>query len=132
MKSGNRSNALLVELLIVVMFFMLSSTVLLQVFSTARSQSALSGRLGQALNAAQNMADQLYAAPDAESALKEMGCVQEEGGLWRLAGNDFDLTVAVQWEQQPFGELQRFQVRAVSNGETLVDLPAARYQEAAK
>ena len=39
MKSGNRSNALLVELLIVVMFFMLSSTVLLQVFSTARNQS---------------------------------------------------------------------------------------------
>ena len=32
MKTGNRSNALLVELLIVVMFFMLSCTVLLQVF----------------------------------------------------------------------------------------------------
>ena len=131
MKSGNRSNALLVELLIVVMFFMLSSTVLLQVFSTARSQSALSGKLTQALNAAQDMADRLYAASDVESALEEMGCSQEEG-LWRLADDGFDLMVDVSSEQQPFGELQRFRVRAVSGGETLVDLPAARYREAAK
>ena len=131
MKSGNRSNALLVELLIVVMFFMLSSTVLLQVFSTARSQSALSGKLTQALNAAQDMADRLYAAADVESALEEMGCSQEEG-LWRLPDDGFDLTVDLSFEQQPFGELQRFRVRAVSDGETLVDLPAARYREAAK
>ena len=131
MKSGNRSNALLVELLIVVMFFMLSSTVLLQVFSTARSQSALSGKMIQALNAAQSMADQLYAANDPESVLTEMGCIQEEG-LWRLPGDDFDLTVAISSDQQPFGELLRYQVQAVSGGQTLVDLPAARYQEAVK
>ncbi len=131
MKSGNRSNALLVELLIVVMFFMLSSTVLLQVFSTARSQSVLSGRLIEALNTAQSVADRLYAAKDAESVLTEMGCIQEEG-LWRLPGDGFDLTVAVSLEQQPFGELRRYRVQAVYDGKTLVDLPAARYQEAAK
>ena len=131
MKSNSRSNALLVELLIVVMFFMLASTVLLQIFSTARNQSALSSSLIQALNAAQDMADRLYAAEDAESALKEMGCSQEEG-LWRLPGQDYDLTIAVSSEEQPFGELHRYRVQAVRNGETLVDLPAARYQEAAK
>ena len=131
MKSRNRSNALLVELLIVVMFFMLSSTVLLQVFSTARSQSALSGKMIQALNAAQSMADRLYAAKDAESVLAEMGCTQEEG-LWRLPGEDYDVTVLMDTEQRPFGELLRYQVQAVCEGETLVDLPVARYREAAK
>ena len=131
MKSGNRSNALLVELLIVVMFFMLSSTVLLQIFSTARSQSAKSGNLTQALNEVQGMADRLYAAADPESALKEMGCSQEES-LWRLPGDSYDLTVSISREQQPFGELQRYRVQAVSNDEILVDLPVARYQEAAK
>ena len=50
MKSGSRSNALLVELLIVVMFFMLSSTVLLQVFATARTQSDRAALMIQALN----------------------------------------------------------------------------------
>ena len=131
MKSGNRSNALLVELLIVVMFFMLSSTVLLQVFSTARSQSAQSGKLTEAVNEAQSMADRLYAADDAESLLAEMGCTQEEG-QWRLSGDRFDLTVAISLEQQPFGELLRYRVQAVSEGKTLVDLPAARYREATK
>ncbi len=131
MKTGNRSNALLVELLIVVMFFMLSSTVLLQIFSTARSQSALSGQLNAAMNEAQNMADRLYAAQDPESELREMECVQEDG-LWRLPGDSFDLTVSVSRDEQAGGELVRCQVRAVSNGNVLVDLPSARYQEAAK
>ena len=130
-KSGNRSNALLMELLIVVTIFMLSSTVLLQVFTTARSQSVLSGKLSQALNEAQGMADRLYAAEDPESVLVEMGCSQEED-VWRLPGEDYDLTVAVSLEQEPFGELLRYRVQAVSGGETLVDLPAARYREAAK
>ena len=131
MRSGNRSNALLVELLIVVLFFMLSSTVLLQVFSTARSQSALSGKLISASNAAQSAADRLYAAKDAENLLAEMGWTREED-MWRLPGGDYDLTVSLTREQQPFGELLRYQVRAVSGGQTLVELPGARYREAAE
>ena len=131
MKSGNRSNALLVELLIVVLFFMLSSTVLLQVFSTARSQSALSAKLISASNAAQDAADRLYAAEDVESALKEMGWTQENDA-WRLPGDSFDLTVSLSREQQPCGELLRYQVRALSGEQTLVELPGARYQEAAQ
>ena len=131
MRNANRSNALLVELLIVVLFFMLSATVLLQVFSTARSQSALSGKLISASNAAQSAADRLYSATDAESALSEMGWTQEDG-LWRLPGDDFDLTVSLSRQQQPFGELLRYQVRAVSGGQTLVEPPGARYQEAAE
>ena len=131
MKSANRSNALLVELLIVVLFFMLSATVLLQVFSTARSQSALAGKLIQASNAAQDTADRLYGAQDAESMLAEMGWTQEND-LWRLPGDDFNLTVSFTREQQPSGELVRYQVQAVSGGQTLVDLPGARYQEAAE
>ena len=131
MKSANRSNALLVELLIVVLFFMLSATVLLQVFSTARSQSSLAGKLIQASNAAQDTADRLYGAQDAESMLAEMGWTQEND-LWRLTGGDYDLTVSFTREQQPSGELVRYQVQAVSGGQTLVDLPGARYQEAAE
>ena len=70
-------------------------------------------------------------AQETESALTEAGWTQEEG-LWRLPGESFDLTVSVSREEQPFGELLRYQVRAVSGGEILVDLPAARYREAAE
>ena len=47
MKTGNRSNALLVELLIVVLFFMLAATVLLQVFTGASDQGTRAGKTTQ-------------------------------------------------------------------------------------
>ena len=128
MKSGSRSNALLVELLIVVMFFMLSSTVLLQVFSTARNQSARAGWLNEALNVAQNTADSLYAAKDPEAALKDMG-FQQEIGQWRLSGEDFEITVTTRETQEAAGVMIRHEVVAARDSDVLVELPVARYQE---
>jgi hypothetical protein len=48
MKNHSHSNALLVELLIVVLFFMLASTVLLQLFTAARTQSQRAEDLSEA------------------------------------------------------------------------------------
>ena len=128
MKSGNRSNALLVELLIVVMFFMLSATVLLQVFSTARSQSSRAGMLIEALNEAQNVADRLYADEDAEAALAEMG-FSLQNGQWSREDNGYAIAVAKSEEAAPNGVMNRFEVRAVQNDEALLTLPVARYRE---
>ena len=131
MKSANRSNGLLVELLIVVMFFMLSATVLLQVFTTARTQSEKAGRLNRAMNAAQNVADQLYAGSDAVQTLKDLAFA-DQGGQWLLSGDDYDLVVAIEDDEMEFGVLHRFDVSAVKDGETLLTLPAARYREGLK
>ena len=128
MKSGNRSNALLVELLIVVMFFMLSATVLLQVFSTTRSQSNRAGMLIEALNESQNVADRLYGAQDAEAALLEMGFISQSGE-WRLEKNGYTITVTASEKSAPNGVMNRFEVRAVQNDEALLTLPVARYWE---
>lgn len=130
MKNGSRSNALLVELLIVVTFFMLASTVLLEVFAAARKQSGRAGELIHALNGAQSLADRLYAAEDPEGALLEAGG-QWENGLWRIPGEEYDLTVSMIDEPRPSGALRRWTVRAEIGGETLVELPAVRYREAA-
>ena len=81
MKSGNRSNALLVELLIVVLFFMLSSTILLRVFSTAHQQNVRAGAITTALTEAQNVAEGLYAADDVEAELRKMGFELKEN-VW--------------------------------------------------
>ena len=129
MKSGNRSNALLVELLIVVMFFMLSCTVLLQVFTTARGQSARAEMLTQALNAAQNAADRLYAADDPEKALRDME-FQEKDGEWVHAEGDWDLFVtALDTQALGDGTLSRFQVQAREKNGPLITLPVVRYGE---
>ena len=128
MKSGNHSNALPVELLIVVMFFMLSATVLLQVFSTARNQSNRAGMLIEALNETQSVADRLYIARDAEAALADMGFSQQNNE-WSLDKNGYTITVTASEESAPNGVMNRFEVRAVQNVEALLTLPVARYWE---
>ena len=70
-----------------------------------------------------------YAAA-VQAALPE-GVEWADGVLcWKETDGFRSLNCAL--EAQPFGELLRYQVRAVSDGQTLVELPGARYQEAAK
>ncbi|MBQ7654954.1 MAG: hypothetical protein IJI53_02300 [Clostridia bacterium] len=128
MRSGSRSNALLVELLIVVMFFMLSSTVLLELYATSRNQSVRAGALMVALNEAQNVADRLYTSDDAEAALAEMG-FEKQGGEWMKNGEICEIRVSASSEATDGGTLLRHEVRAVQGDETYFTLPVAKYQE---
>ena len=128
MKSRQRSNALLLELLIVVMFFMLAASVLLRVFATARSQSVRAERITLAANAAQNLADSLYAARDPEDCLRQAGFTREQD-LWVLPGEDFDLRVTATEEAYPAGVWRRQQITALWQEDLLLTLPCARYAE---
>ena len=128
MKTGDRSNALLVELLIVVAFFMLSATVLLQMFAAARNQSVQAGLLSGALNEAQNVADRLYAAPDAEAELALLGFTRQEDAWVRDEG-DYQLAVSGGREEAPNGVMTRHEVRALQEGKELLSLPVARFRE---
>ena len=71
MVKHNRQNTLLMEILIVVLFFALCSTVILNVFVGAHNQSARAGAQADALIAAQSLADRLYAADDGGRAAPE-------------------------------------------------------------
>ena len=129
MKKRSQGNALLVELLIVVLFFMLAATVLLRVFAAAHGQGMLAQRYNDALTAAQNAADRLYAAQDPEETLRDMGFTAD-GGIWRLMQDEY--TLEVEWAREPLdaGMLRRQEVRAVAGDEQLVTLPCSRYEEA--
>ena len=72
MDNRNRSNVLLVEILIAVLFFMLSATVVVQVFVTAHNLTAKAGVETRALAEAQNVAEALYAADDVDEALEAL------------------------------------------------------------
>ena len=128
MKSGNRSNALLVELLIVVLFFVLAAAVLLQVFSAARNMSEKSGWITRALTEAQNVAERMYAANAPEAELTHMG-FDLRGDVWVLESGQYETQVRLSAEEMPFGVMRRQEVRVVAGDETLLSLPAARYQE---
>ncbi|MBQ9196447.1 MAG: hypothetical protein IJ157_04305 [Clostridia bacterium] len=129
MKTGNRSNALLVELLIVVMFFMLAATVLLQVFSAASDQGSKAGRVTQALVSAQNVAERLYAADAPETALVEMGFTRQ-GNIWTRDDGDYVVEAVVETQDRPYGMWFQQEVRVEAAGERLFTLPCSRYEEA--
>ena len=64
MKEGSRASALLVELLLVILFFMISAAILVQVFANARLKSRTAKATNASMLEAQNIAEDLYAADD--------------------------------------------------------------------
>ena len=134
MRTGNRSNALLVELLIVIMFFMLASTVLLQVFTTARAKSEMAGRTVIGLNQAQDILDKLYAGGSAEEVLTQNGfSLQSERWERPDAQNRFTLYATVSSEDMPEGAIEYYEVIAeAEDGTAMASVKNARYKEAAR
>ncbi len=128
MRTGSRSNALLVELLIVVMFFMLASTILLRVFVSSRQQSGRSEMLTRSLAEAQNVADLLYAAGDPEELLGSLGFTREDA-LWVRMDENYRIEALIAEEKEAAGTFRRQTVQVSANGETLFSLPCSRWLE---
>ena len=137
MRSKNRSNILLVEILIAVLFFMLSATVLMRVFVTARNITVRSGVEAAALSEAQNVAETLYAAEDMDAALKEMQFVSSHG-TWTRDCGDYTLYVTGAFEPTNAGEFWSGSVSAFYKlrnpdqarleDEELFSLPCVKYK----
>lgn len=137
MGNNNRSNVLLVEILIAVLFFMLSATVLVRVFATSKSMTARSGVETQALTQAQNVAETILAADDPEAALAEMQFISYHGAWTRDCG-EYTLYVSGETESTEAGELWDGQVSAYykkrdasaarPEDQLLFTLPCAQYK----
>ena len=104
MRKRNRSNVLLVEILIAVLFFMLSATVLVRVFASARNMTARSGVEQRALVEAQDVAETLYASDDEEAALEQMQ-FNSFHGTWSKDCGEYTLYVYGGPEPTGAGEL---------------------------
>ena len=124
MKRGSRTNALVVELMIAVLFFMLASTILARVFGEAHRLSELSRIRSNALTAAANLADLAYAAADMDELARQEGLTAAENGSYEKTdeADGFTLTLRVQ-----AGALRRASVEARSGDELIVSLPCSRY-----
>ena len=127
MVKHNRQNTLLMEILIVVLFFALCSTVILNVFVGAHNQSERAGAQADALIAAQSLADRLYAADERKDALRQSGFAEDEDGAWHLHCGAYDLLVTLGEETYSAGTLETAEVTALEDEQTLVTLPSARY-----
>jgi len=126
MGKGNRMNALLVEILIAVLFFALSATVILETFVAAHGLSEEAGRQSNALADAQNWVGRIYAADDVPALLEEAGFAAD-AGVWTLDCGEYTLTVALAEETLSAGTLATAEVQAANGDETLITLPCSRY-----
>ncbi len=129
MRVHSHRNVLLVELMIGILFFLLSFSVLLEVFTAAYRQSMESERISRAMLEAQDLADLLYAAEDTETLLGSLGFTYT-GGQWILEQDEMTLTAETDTERYGSGMFCRQAVRAFDpHGNVIVELPCSRYRE---
>ena len=126
MKTRNRSNALLLELLIVILVFMLASTLVMRIFAKAHALENQSRLTASVLAEAQGHADRLYAAADPEQALRKMGYVQRESD-WVYQGDNY--TTAVTLSDGGHGLTRQELTVRDGAGEVLLTLPCSRWRE---
>lgn len=138
MGGRNRSNVLLVEILIAVLFFMLSATVLVRVFVTARNLTVRAGVETLALAEAQNVAEAIYASEDPGATLEAMD-FKLYHGAWSRTDGDYTLYVEGGEKAADAGVIwsgtvrafyrNRYADQARQEDEELFSLDCARYRE---
>ena len=128
MKSGSRANTLLLELLVVILFFMFAATTLVEIFGLSRQRSRKAGEIAAAVLEAQNVAEALYDAGDPEACLRELGFTGAEGA-WTLENAEYTLRVTEENEETEAGLLRTMRVDAEVEGDEVLSLPSVRYLE---
>jgi len=128
MRTGNRSNVLLIELLIVILFFMLASTILVQVFGEAYARNAKAGASVHALTEVQSLADRIYMSEQPEELLDDLGfAAADEGGVFRKEYEDFQAEIRLETEERDGGLFRKGTVSAYYRDELLISLPCSRF-----
>ena len=126
MREGHRANALLVELLLVILFFMLGSTTLVQIFADAKHKSMQARAMNVAIMEAENISDDLYGADDPDKVLQNLGSVKENDS-WILTEKEYTLTITQKDEETENGVLRIFTIDGKGDGKDLFSLPSTRY-----
>ncbi len=126
MKEGSRANALLVELLLVIFFFMIGASILVQLFADARLKSLQARATTVSIAEAQNLAEDLYGSDDPEAILDGQAA-EKDGARWTIQGDGYVLVVTETNEETEGGELRTFRIDSMRNDVTLFTIPSTRY-----
>jgi len=126
----HRGNTLLIEMVVVILFFALSQTIVLQVFAKAQQVNRNAEILNHALMRAEDAAETLAVSDDAETALTELGFTLN-ADEYRLADEEdgYRLVATVGRFTQPAGVLTTVELKAYRDDTELFTLPASRYRE---
>ena len=122
----SRANSLLIELLIVIVFFMFTAVILVELFGAAKGKSLEARAISNAALDSQNIAEMLYTATEPETELFAQGFTRAEDG-WTLMKDDYSLWVTEKYEETEAGELRTYEVTAIREEQPLISIPSVRY-----
>ena len=122
-----QGNILLIELLIVILFFSLSQVVMVRVFASAHEKSHDSVQLRHALMACQDIAEQLSVSEEPAALLLTLDFNGEDGSYFRCDENGFDLYVHLNREETPAGMLLSSTITAQKDDKEILSLPVSLY-----
>ncbi len=127
MKKHSSANILLVELVLVILFFMLCVATIVEMFGLARVKSAYAKAGSRALLIVENLEERLAASGDTAAELEREGFVAEDDH-WILRQDNFMITAAESEEKTEAGVLRTVEFSAVQKtGTPLFDLPVVNY-----
>ena len=128
MGNGKRQNSLLVEIIIAVLFFAMSATVILEVFATAYLQTTYAEACNSAVAEAQNIAARLYMSEAPEATLVGDGFVYN-GEKWvhEEEDADSDYVIEIDFDQSPAGagEMRTANITAIRGEKVILEIPCA-------
>ena len=126
MKEGGRANALLVELMIVIFFFMIASMTLVELFASSKLKSMEAKALNDSMLETQNIADELYGSENAEKTLTALG-FQNENNVWTLEYDGYTIRVTHREEETESGILDTYDAASYLKDKQLLSLPSTRF-----
>ncbi|MBE5814216.1 MAG: hypothetical protein E7320_03280 [Clostridiales bacterium] len=122
-----QGNILLIELLIVILFFSLSQVVMVRVFASAHEKSHTSVQLRHALIACQDVAEQLSVSENPDALLLKLEFSGEDGSYFRCEEKGFDIYVHCSQEDTAAGTLLTSTVTAQKDNNEILSLPVSLY-----
>ena len=126
-----KGNTLLIELMIVLLFFALSQAIILQVFASAQQVNRNGSIRNAALMQAENTAEVLAAGnADAETTLVSLGYTLDRDARYiaDYPSDGYRLSAQITRFTQPAGVLTTVTITALQEERRLFTLPAVRYQ----
>jgi type II secretory pathway pseudopilin PulG len=134
-RESSRANALLVELLLVIFFFMISAAILVQLFANARHKSLQARAATNAIAEAQNVAENLYneMKDNPESWIQENGFTKDAENKWSREYDGYTLYITKDYTdvkdggETPVGQIRTFEITGHGDGKDLFTIPSTRY-----
>lgn len=126
-KKHSTANILLVELVLVILFFMLCVATIVEMFGLARTKSAFAKAASQAMMVVENLEERLAGTADASLEMEREGFVPTDGG-WEKTDGLYTIRAVETREETEGGTLRTVTFTAQQNtGKALFELPVVNY-----